>query len=255
MFASRILYLDGVIPFAECAELRFDYSKDWKVESVTDGTTAFSFYLTPGEHTLRIEVGLGQFADIIRQVGSSLNNINSCYLDIMKLTGADPDEYRDYGFERLMPNTIRTMLIESRNLDRVSAAITEMTGEKGSQTATLDKVAFLLKRMGSDEDEIAPNLDNLKSYIGTLGTWLNDSRAQPVMFDYLLVVPAGTTVKDVTAQNKDYKANSSFFESAWFEIKLFLQSFFTDYSNMGATIATGEDPDDGCRTEPWPPGR
>ncbi len=225
MFASRALYIDGEIPFAECTELRFDYSKDWKVESVTDGTTEFAFYLTPGEHTLRIEVSLGQFADIIRQVESSLNNINGCYLDIMKLTGADPDEYRDYGFERLMPNTIRTMLIESRNLYRVSENITKMTGEKGSQTATLDKVAFLLQRMGGDEDEIAPNLDNLKTYIGTLGTWLNSVRSQPVRMDYILIQPSDAELP---------RANASFFEAIGFELKAFIESFFTDYSMMGA---------------------
>lgn len=225
MFASRALYLDGELPFAECTDLRFDYSKDWKIEGVTDGTTEFAFYLTPGDHTLRIEVSLGQFADIIRQVESSLNNINGCYLDIMKLTGADPDEYRDYGFERLMPNTIRTMLIEARNLYAVSEYITELTGEKGSQTATLDKVAFLLQRMGGDEDEIAPNLDNLKTYIGTLGTWLNSVRSQPVRMDYILIQPSDAEVP---------QANASFFEAIGFELKAFIESFFTDYSMMGA---------------------
>ena len=130
MFTSRTIYLDGEVPFEECYNLRFDYSSDWKCENVTDGETVFEFYLTPGRHTLRIEVGLGDFADIIRQVTSSLNNINDCYMEVLKLTGADPDEYRDYGFSRLMPNTIKTMLIESRNLYAVSDYITELCGEK-----------------------------------------------------------------------------------------------------------------------------
>ncbi|MBQ4556738.1 MAG: extracellular solute-binding protein [Clostridia bacterium] len=225
MFASRTIYIDGEIPFAECTNLRFDYSKDWKCANVTDGTADFSFYLTPGKHTLRLEVSLGQFADIIRQVESSLNNINSCYLDIMKLTGADPDEYRDYGFSRLMPNTISTMLIESRNLYNVSKYITELCGEKGSQTATLDKVAFLLEKMGRSEDEIAPNLDNLKTYIGTLGTWLNGVRSQPVRMDYIVIQPTA---------NELPKDNASFGQAIAFEFKAFIASFFTDYSTMGA---------------------
>ena len=143
----------------------------------------------------------------------------------MKLTGADPDEYRDYGFERLMPNTIRTMLIESRNLYAVSEYITELCGEKGSQTATLDKVAFLLDRMGGDEDEIAPNLDNLKTYIGTLGTWLNNVRTQPLRVDYIMIQSSDAELP---------RANASFFEAVAFEFKAFIASFFTDYSTMGA---------------------
>jgi len=225
MFASRALYIDGELPFAECADLRFNYSKDWQVGGVTDGTSTFEFYLKPGKHTLRMEVSLGQFADIIRQVESSLTNINGCYLDIMKLTGADPDEYRDYGFDRLMPKTIQLMLIESRNLYKVSEQITAMTGEKGSQTATLDKVAFLLDRMGRDEDEIAPNLDNLKTYIGTLGTWLNSVRSQPVRMDYIQIQSSETELP---------RENATFFEAVGFEFQAFYQSFLIDYSTMGA---------------------
>ena len=232
MFASRTIYLDGEIPFAECAELRFDYSKDWDCEPLTDGTTEFEFYLTPGKHTLRFEVSLGQFADIIRKVESSLNNINGCYLDIMRLTGSSPDKYRDYGFERLMPATIRTMLIEAKNLTAVSTYITELCGEKGSQTATLDKVAFLLEKMGSDEDEIAPNLENMKTYIGTLGTWLNGVRSQPLRVDYILIQPAESELP---------KANASFLEALGFEFKAFWASFFTDYSTMGAVSQEATD--------------
>ena len=231
MFASRTLYIDGELPFAECASLRFDYSDDWKCDSLTDGTTEFKFYLEAGvPHTLRFEVSLGQLAEVISTVESSLTNINNCYLDIMKLTGADPDEYRDYGFGRLMPETISTMLDESENLTVVSELLTSLCGEKGSQTATLDKVAFLLDKMGRNEDEIAPNLDNLKSYIGTLGTWLNSVRSQPVRMDYFLIQPVETKMP---------KANASFGQAFMFEIKAFFASFTTDYSTMGATD-TGE---------------
>ena len=230
MFASRALYIDGELPFAECASLRFDYSKDWKCESVTDGTTDFKFYLEAGKtHTLRFEVSLGQLAEVISTVESSLTKINNCYLDIMKLTGADPDKYRDYGFGRLMPETITTMLEEAQTLDAVSKQLTELCGEKGSQTATLDKVAFLLNKMGRDEDEIAPNLDNLKTYIGTLGTWLNSVRSQPVRMDYFLIQPVTTEMP---------KPNASFFEALMFELRAFFASFFTDYSTMGAADTT-----------------
>ena len=78
-----------------------------------------------------------------------------------------------------MPDTIRNLLLEYRNLTAVSEALTELCGSKGSHVVTLDRVAFLLKTMGEKEGEkIAANLENLKSYIGTLGTWLNSSKQQ-----------------------------------------------------------------------------
>ena len=239
MFTSRTIKINGEVLFSEAHNTRFDYNTDWQFETLGDGTTDFVFYFEAGQkYTIELEVSLGSLADTIRQVEESLGVINDCYLEILKLTGAEPDEYRDYGFTRLMPEVLNNFVKEYRRLDGISKQLTELCGEKGSHVATLDKVSFLLNRMGTNEDEVAKNLETLKSYIGTLGTWLNNSRSQPVMLDYLLVVPAGSTAKDITKANPEYKANSNFFEAAGFEINLFIQSFFTDYSSMGATEVT-----------------
>ena len=239
MFTSRTIIINGEVLFSEARNTRFNYSTDWQLETLGDGTNDFVFYFEAGkEYEVTLEVSLGDMADTIRQVEESLNEINDCYLEILKLTGAEPDEYRDYGFTRLMPEVLVSFVKEYRRLDTISKNLTELCDAKGSHVATLDKVAFLLNRMGTNESEVARNLATLKSYIGTLGTWLNDSRSQPIMLDYLLIVPADTTAKQLKGDGYEYKANSNFFESAWFEIKLFVQSFFTDYSSMGATLET-----------------
>lgn len=232
MFTSRVIKIDGEILFEECYNARFEYSKDWQVKVLGDGENSFQFYLEEGRHTIELEVGLGELATIISQVEKTLSVINDSYLEIMKLTGASPDKYRDYGFLRIMPNTIISLLLEGRNLEELSAFLTELSGTKGSHVATLDKISFLLKKMGSDEDQIARNLENLKSYIGTLGTWLNSSRTQPLMLDYLVVQPVGETLP---------KDKANIFQSVWFEIRSFINSFFTDYSVMGATTEVSEE--------------
>ncbi len=242
LFTSRTVKINGELLFSEARNTRFDYSADWQFDTLGDGTNDFVFYFEAGtQYKIELEVSLGALSDVIREVENSLKVINSSYLEILKLTGAEPDEYRDYGFKRLMPEVFNNLAKEYKNLERISEQLTALCGEKGSHVATLDKVAFLLKRMSGDEDEIAKNLATLKSYIGTLGTWLNSSRAQPITLDYLLIVPAGITADAVTKANPEYKANSNFFESAGFEMKLFVQSFFTDYSSMGATAESGAD--------------
>ena len=85
--------------------------------------------------------------------------------------------------------------------------------------------------MATDEDEVARNMDTLKGYIGTLGTWLNNVRNQPVLFDYITIQPAGDKIP---------RAEANFFQAAGFEISSFVMSFFTDYSNLGATIELDE---------------
>ncbi len=56
-------------------------------------------------------------------------------------------------------------------------------------------------------------------------------RSQPLRLDYILIQP-----KD----NAMPKANASFGEAVWFELRSFLASFTTDYSTMGATAVNGD---------------
>lgn len=243
MYTSRMLYIysDGNVtedalgyynglPFAEAGKLQFDYSSDWQSCVLNDGTTEFSFYFAAGvTYTLRFEVSLGNMGDIVRRVQESLDAINSDYLNILKLTGSTPDEYRDYGFSRVMPNTMVDMIIQSRELTKIAEELAAQAGEKSSMTATLEKVARLLDTMGKDDDEVAKNLEQLKTYIGSLGTWLSDAKTQPLKLDYFNVQPEGADLP---------KAKANFFQSIGYEIMSFIKSFFRNYDRMGALVET-----------------
>ena len=226
MFVSRTLRINGEVPFKEATQLRFNYSTDWQAAPLNDNVTEFEFYFEAGKtYVIEFEVTLGEMGDVIRRVDESLASINLDYLEILKLTGATPDEYRDYGFSRIMPDTIIDLIIQSGVISEVSTMLADLAGTKGSNTATLDKVAFLLDRMGKNEDEVAKNLEQLKSYIGSLGTWVSDAKSQPLRLDYISIQPVG---------NEMPKANAGFFASLKFELESFIQSFFRNYNRMGA---------------------
>ncbi|MBP5609875.1 MAG: extracellular solute-binding protein, partial [Clostridia bacterium] len=87
-------------------------------------------------------------------------------------------------------------------------------------------ISNLLSTMGISEEAIAKNVTNLKSYLGTLGTWINDSKTSS-MTVYKIVIQSGDAKKP--------KAKANFFQSIGFEIKSFVMSFFIDYDNMGVT--------------------
>ncbi len=233
MYTSRRIYINGEIPFEEANYLQFNFTEEWVTKPLGNGETEFKFYFEEGkEYTIEFEVVLGNMSDTIGRVQNVLDSINRDYLKILQITGATPDEYRDYNFNGLIPDTIRDMYKQYLVLDEVSKLITEITGEKGSNTATLDNIARVLKKMATDEDEVANNLGTLKSYIGTLGTWLNSVRSQPLSFDYICIQPTGTALP---------RAEANFFEALWFEISSFVMSFFTDYSNLGATVELAEE--------------
>ncbi len=229
LYTSRRLTIDGTVPFVECNNLRFDYNTDWQVHSLTDGfADNLQFYLEAGKHTMRLEVTLGDMGDIVRRVAASLKIVNQCYLDIMKLTGANPDNYRDYGFKRVMPDTIAELQTQAVELDDIINYMTTMNGVRSQYSATLNQVKELLIKMSSDEDEIAKNLTNLKSYIGTLGTWVSNVSKQPVEIDYILIQGASESLP---------KADAGFFTNFAHEIKMFVGSFFTDYNTLGGVAA------------------
>ena len=235
-FGNLAGYYNG-LPFAEAASLRYNYSTDWQVtalNSTNDANVSYQVYFRPGVvYTLRLEVTLGSMSDMVREIERILNVLNNAYLDIIKLTGTTPDDYRDYSFYRLLPETLTRMNAEKASLEAISRELRDTAKVASTYTGVCDKLVDLLRRMLVDGGSpIAKNLDTYKSYVGSLGTFLTDAKTQPLQLDYLTIQSA-----DVEAP----KAVPNFFVSFWHETMSFIQSFFRDYNSMGATDDVSED--------------
>ena len=241
-------YYNG-LPFAEAQKLTYKYSAEWQVTPLSNGIeqdsngdgkinkkdtpVSYQVYLEADVvYTLRLEVTLGKMGDIVNDVEDILTHINNDYLTIIKLTGVSPDPYRDYYFTDVMPDTMVDMVVQSQRLFKMAEELTAVAGEKSSNVATLEKVARLLEEMGTDDDDVAKNLSNLKTYIGTLGTFLSDAQTQPLQLDFVQIQPAGSALP---------KATPNFFQSFIHELGGFWQSFFRDYNSMGALEETTDD--------------
>src|SRR5690606_24813784 len=101
-FSNRRLTIDGKVPFKEVENLKFKYKNDWNMYAIGDDEEAYLFYLEEGEHELRLEVILGDLAEILRVVEDSLYKLNEAYRKIIMLTTPNPDPYRDYDLEAEM---------------------------------------------------------------------------------------------------------------------------------------------------------
>ena len=222
-------------PYAEATQARFDYSKEWQSEFVgyydSEGVKHdFEFYFEEGvEYTIYLECALGDLKDYIQRVENSLNALNEAYLKILQYTGSDPDENQNYKFHEKLPEVLITLLAEARNLTETADALEKLCGTNGSHIATLDTVSRVLLTMGRDNGaEVAANLSSLKTYLGTLGTWINDSKMGRMKLDSITILPAS----DASKENLP-GATANFFQSIWFEICSFIYSFFTNYEHMG----------------------
>ena len=226
-------YYNG-IPFAEAGALRYDYGTKWQVTGLTNGSDAngdgiadtYQIYFQEGVvYTLRWEVTLGSMSEIVQRIEATLNALNADYLSIIKLTGTEPDDYRDYNFSRLLPDTLIDMMKQANELESISNFLKETANTASAYTGTCDQLVGLLRRLAYDEDEIAKNLDNFKSYVGNLGTFLTDAKTQPLQLDYIMIQPASAEAP---------KAAANFFQTFWHELNSFIQSFIRDYNSMGA---------------------
>ncbi len=245
MFVSRRLYIDGKVPFEEANRISFNYASSWQTQFIGEAyqtkkgelkVKPFDFYLTKGKHIIKMEVVLGDMAEILRDVDECMTNINSYYLRIIMLTGASPDIYRDYNFWGLMPDVMEGLAFEAERLYDISARLEKITGQKGEDSVLLDKIARILELMGKDEDNVAPNVAALKDNVGSLGTWIQTARNQPLTLDFVQVQPSDNTELP--------KADSGFFSGLKYELHSFVMSFISDYNNLGALdmIDKNEDP-------------
>lgn len=232
LFVSRRLYLDGEVPFEEANNLEFMYASGWATGTLNDGETEFEFYLSEGEHTIRLEVNYGHLADLIAEVNDCVTRVNEIYIKILQISGSSPDPYMDYSYYKRIPDEISEMGVLAQRLYAVSEQMQELSGQSSSSTATIENVARTLEKMAKDsERQIAKNFTQLKSYIGNLGTWINGLSQQSLILDYFVIQPAGGEMP---------RADANFFESAWYEIQMFFYSFFEDEASLASAVE-GED--------------
>lgn len=234
MYVNRKIMLDGAVPFKEAGAITFHYGRNWQVKALGDSEREFAFYLEAGEHELTMEVTLGQLADVLNQVDDSLFQLNAVYRQILMITGTEPDLYRDYGFEKLIPEAIASMKEQAGVLREIAANMEALIGQKGENMVLLDKIAFQLEQMVKDpEANIAKTFTPFKENVGALGTWILTVGEQPLTLDYISVMPV---------KEKLPKAEASFMKRMLFESKSFFMSFFADYNTLTADDQQTEKP-------------
>lgn len=221
----RKLTIDGKLPFAEAADLSFAYSSRWQntVFGNSQGEP-YLFYLAAGKHTIRLTVTLGSGASIVRSAKAVLAELNQVYRDIVVVTGANPDKYRDYQLSRVIPDTLEDMAVLSDKLKALETDIRQYNQIGGQSVAAIQRLYMSLDTMYMDEEAIPQCLTGFKENISSFGTWFNNLTQQPLELDSLTLLPPGAECE---------KGEAGFFRLLVHYCTQFLYSFVTDYSAIG----------------------
>lgn len=223
MYVSRKVYINGEVPFYEANFCKFFYEGKWVNQYLGDGQdTNYYFYFNKGVNTIRMEVTMGDMSDIYDRLNVTMLELNSIYRSILSITGSSPDKYRDYDFDKTIPEVLEQMAAVKTEMGDIIKELTKLCGSDKAQIISLmrqimDQIDIMVKK----PDKIPVQFARFKSNMGSYGSAIINLAGQALSVDYLTVAS-----EDV----KLAKARSNIFSNIGFNIKLFINSFLIDYS-------------------------
>ncbi len=231
--SCRSIYIDGEIPFKDLESVAFAYNTGWEMRTLGDADgNPFRFYLTKGSHTIRMEVTLGEMGPVLRRVEDSLFRLNQIYRKLLVLTGANPDRFRDYNLDKVYPEALEAMDLESKRLYKIVDDIVATTGEKSDRAASALTLAVQLEQFMAMNERITESFTSFKDNITSLGTAMQNMSESKLDVDLIMITGENAKPAPVT---------ENFFESFGHEVRSCVSSFFVDYNTLGNKYDSNDD--------------
>ena len=223
--SCRTLYIDGEVPFDEVASVAFAYDTNWNMRTLADEEgNPYRFYLTKGKHAIRLEVTLGDMGSILKDMEASIYRLNQIYRKVLVLTGVTPDRFRDYHLDKVYPEVIEAMELESMRLYKLVDDTVARTGQKNDRVAVAQTLAVQLEQFVKRHERITQSFANFKDNITSLGTAMQSMAESKLDIDAIVISGENAKVKPV---------RDNIFTKAIHEIRACVASFFVDYNSLG----------------------
>jgi ABC-type glycerol-3-phosphate transport system substrate-binding protein len=224
-FVTRQMRINGKVPFEEMNKIPFVYSGNFEIYTLGKNEP-YEFYFEKGKHEISFEVVLGDFNDSIREVTEVINNLNRLYREIIMITTAQPDRYRDYQLKTRLPNLLNEFSNTEKVLKRISRTLFEISGESSSRTVILDKVALQLADFIAQPETIHQRLSEYINNISALGSWILEIKEQPLLIDYFVLHGSEYEFKNI---------NGNVWQRLSFSFHKFVASFVIDYNSLNSS--------------------
>lgn len=229
----RKIYIDDVVPFEEMSDYGFAYEQNWRKEVLSDDNgNAYDFYLEAGHHTIKMEVVLGDMAQIISQVQECVQLLNAIYRQVIYITGVSPDIYRDYQIEASLPG-LNAQLVEAKSgIDATIAKLSLTAGNNSDKLTVLKTMSDQLGELIEDEERFTEVISSYKVNVRACGNWITQVLPQPLQIDRLMIYSADSEPKIDSA---------NWFARAGYEIQRLFYSFIIDYNQIGNVAEESDD--------------
>ncbi len=227
----RKIMIDGEVPFEEFSAQPFSYSQTWRMETISDeNDEPYRIYLTAGRHTLRMEVVLGDMADIISQVQDCVRQLNTIYRQVIYITGVAPDQYRDYQLTASLPMLEGELRRVQSDLDTAIAALERTAGNDSDKLTVLRTMTDQLDELIEDQERFTEVLSSFKTNVRACGNWITQVLDQPLQVDRFYIHSADT---------QPTLDNAGWWDGVVHEAARLYYSFIIDYNKVG-NVAEGD---------------
>lgn len=226
----RMIEIDGQVPCEELLSYQFEY--DTKGQAITLETAdgePMEFYFDEGKHTLSMTVKLGPLAEFLQDINEDSLVMSNIMLEIMRLTGSNPDPNYDYEFYESIPTLEEDLRYISARLQEKYDFLVELCegdvpGFANSIIATKKQLDELIE----DPFSIARNMSVLTNIQTSLGSWYSEYQSQPLSVDYFTLQ---------SAEDDFSIRQSSFWEKAYYMFVSLVVSFTKDYDRIDSSAA------------------
>ena len=225
IYVSRRITIDGEVPFEEMEDYGFTYASGWREDVLSDSEgSPYCFYLEAGTHTLRMEVVLGEFAEIISSVQSCVTQLNAIYRSVIRITGVAPDKYRDYEIEDNLPGLEAELIAVREELDSAITGLRALIGANSDKESVLITMLDQLDELIYDQERFTEVLASYKVNVRATATWITQVIDQPLQLDRIYIYSPEEEVKI---------EKTGFFAGLWHEVCRLFYSFIIDYNQIG----------------------
>lgn len=176
--AFRTVEIDGSVPFKELESVAIRATQSGEYENYTlsdKNGNPYRIYLTAGQHTVSMQVTMGEFEAIYNRLFDLMNEINAIGLNFQKLSAGSTDSNRTWDVEALLPGVLDELSAIADRIDAVYADLEKITGEKPTYADSLVYAADSLRKL-IEKPRVLPNKTDLlnvgdnsvSKYLGTV---------------------------------------------------------------------------------------
>lgn len=219
----RQIRIDGKAPFLEMLAYRFPYEAHWKSETLHDlSGTPYQFYLTKGQHTLKLVATYSPLAPIVESLQGFINEIQNLNRTVRLVTGVsgkdNMDMNRDWKMAEHIPDIKERLGLLKQSLEQNLQALKHVYGNNVNGASAIRSAIDTLDKLTAHPDDL-PNKPLLFSTMQeSLSSYLTGLTKQPLLLDQIYVSSATATLPDRSS-------------SRWAVMKQSIKSFFLTFSS------------------------